>query len=452
MSLKRFIFDKITKLPSFLLFPLIRLNNNPQRIFGNEFAVRYKFLQEVNISKASLEKQLIEVTNHAIKMVPFYSATYHGLKIESIEDFYGNIDFIDKETILGNFEDFLSVNIELDKYELQTTGGTSGRPLKIYQPKDRYKNELASVYYAWSKVGYNFDLRAVMRNHKMEKGQIFQINPITKEIQFNNFNNEDCYLTEVYNTIIKYKIQYFHSYPSAAYQFVMHCKKNNFDLSFLKAFLCSSENILDVQRQLIEKEFGIKLFAFYGHTEKLVFASNCAKSDLYHVDQAYGFFELINKNGDHVKLPGEIGEIVGSTFTNKGMPLIRYKTGDFAEYYGDVCPNCGEKTTILKNILGRWNGDKIFNKDGTNVTVTSLNLHGDLYTHIEGLQYYQPSNGILEVRIIKADTFNQQHEIQLIKEIGNKFNSDLDLIINFVNELEFQPNGKFLQLIRKKHE
>jgi phenylacetate-CoA ligase len=447
MNIKRFIYDRISALPPFLLLPLMRLNKRSELVFGNDFAERLNELQRKRITQDVINDQIIKITNYAINNVPYYSNKYPNIFIESVEDFVKTIQFTDKDIVVKNFENFISSSIDLEQYELQTTGGTSGKPLKIYQPKNRYIIELASVYNAWSKVGYKFDVRAVMRNHKLKNGRKFQINPITKEIQFHNFNINDEYLTEVYNIIKKYNIRYFHAYPSAAYQFAAHCKKEKLDLSFLKAFLCSSENILRIHRELIENELGIKILGFYGHTEKLVFASNCATSDFYHVDRTYGYFELIDEDGNAITENGAVGEIVGTTLTNKGMPLIRYKTGDFAEYFGEVCPHCGEKTTILKNILGRWNGDKIYNKDKTSITLTSLNLHGDIYTHIEGLQYFQPLHGVLEVRIIKSDTFNEFHEKQLLKEIGGKFKADLELTIKYVDYLQFQPNGKFLQLI-----
>ena len=448
MNLKRIFYDSISKLPTFILIPLMKLNHFPEIIFGNEFDQRYQSLKKNEFSENSNELKLIDLVNYAIKNVPYYSKKYDKIELLTVDDFQKKIGFINKETVLENFEDFISKKINLKEFELQTTGGTSGKPLKIYQPNNRYSHELATVYYAWSTIGYNFDIRAVMRNHKIKNEKKFQINPITKEIQFNNFNNDEWYLTEVYKTIKKHKIIFFHAYPSAAYQFVNHCKKNNLDLSFLKAFLCSSENILEIHRELIEKEFKIKLFGFYGHTEKLVFAFNCSKSDFYHIDKSYGFFELINQKGEIINQQGEVGEIVGSTLTNKGMPLIRYKTGDFAEYFGEICPHCGDKTTVLTNIVGRWNGDKIYNKDGTYVTLTSLNLHSDIYSYIEGLQYFQSTNGNLEIRIIKSNKYEKAHEEKLVKEIKNKFNSDLILGIKYVDKLEFNPNGKFLQLIK----
>lgn len=83
--------------------------------------------------------------------------------------------------------------------------------------------------------------------------------------------------------------------------------------------------------------------------------------------------------------------MVGTTFDNLGQPLIRYKTGDFSSYL--EYNTSGKK--ILNGIEGRWYDMKIYNEDNTFVTPTALNLHDQLYTHIEGLQYYQKHKGNL---------------------------------------------------------
>jgi phenylacetate-CoA ligase len=51
-------------------------------------------------------------------------------------------------------------------------------------------------------------------------------------------------------------------------------------------------------------------------------------------------------------MPGEIGEVVVTTFRVEGMPLIRYKTGDISFWETKAC-GCGLKTPRLGPIIGR---------------------------------------------------------------------------------------------------
>jgi phenylacetate-CoA ligase len=211
--------------------------------------------------------------------------------------------------------------------------------------------------------------------------------------------------------------------------------------------LCSSEGILDFQKKLIVDELGIKLYSFYGHSEKLVSGGYCEYTDHYHIEPNYGFFELVDENNKPVLTSGEIGEITGTTLNNYGMPLIRYRTGDFAEYVGDHCEKCGRKMPVIKNIQGRWDKNQIFRKDGSYITTTALNLHGDLYKVINGLQYVQEHPGMLKILIIKGSEFREDHGIMFKRHFSEVMGSDSEVVVDYVDKLIFQPNGKFVQLI-----
>ena len=447
MNVKLFIYGFLNFLPNWFLGFLIRINKNPNWIFGNVYRANFELLKKGGLRSDEIERLLLDMCNFAVANVPFYRDRY--TKVDSLQEFQAKFGFIDKDLVNEFAKDFLTLRFNPRNFDLQTTSGTSGKPLSIYQPKNRYQQELAMVHFAWSAVGYQFDERAVLRNHRLPKEEVYRINPITKELQFDNFNNSDTYFRSIYNVLLNREVKYIHAYPSAAYQFALFCKKSDLSLNFVKAFLCSSENILAEHRSLIEGELGIKIMGFYGHTEKLVFAYNCTKSDSYHVEGGYGYCELINDMGESVIQVGEMGEICGTTLTNFGMPLIRYRTGDFAVYEGNTCPHCGVEKLTLRRILGRWNGDFIDNLDGTKVSLTALNLHGEIYTHILGLQYFHPQPGYLEIWVIKSLSFNEKHARELLSQIEHKFNPDMKVVLKYVSELKMKENGKFVQLIRE---
>ena len=49
---------------------------------------------------------------------------------------------------------------------------------------------------------------------------------------------------------------------------------------------------------------------------------------------------------------GQLGEVVFTTLTRTGMPLIRYRTGDLARFLPDPCP-CGTILHRLERVSGR---------------------------------------------------------------------------------------------------
>lgn len=446
MIAKEKILKNIINFPVGVNKVLIKLNFAPGLFYGKGYLKRKKFLKKGRDEFAS--EKVINLVNDAIKSTPFYSNLYKS-PVLSIEDFSEKIGFINRNTLVEQFDDLISTNINKDQYTEVTTGGTTGRPARFLIPKNRHIVELSTMHSMWHRTGWNYHTRGVLRNHILHENEIFRINPVTKEFIFNNFRLSSEYVRQIYQTLLKYKINFIHAYPSAAYQFCLLCKEQGLDLGFIRAFLCGSEGIIDFQKKLIVDELGLKLYSWYGHSEKLILGGYCENTDHYHIEPQYGFFELIGKNNEPIVTSGEFGEIVGTTINNYGMPLIRYRTGDFAEYVGDHCEKCGRKMVVIKNIQGRWDKNQIFRKDGTYITTTALNLHSELYKVIDGLQYIQESRGILRVLIIKGSNFQQDHERAFFKHFSDAMGSDSEVNIEFVESLISQPNGKFVQLISK---
>jgi len=440
--MKKFILENISKLPPSLNRMLMHLNQFPLLIYGIGYAKLYKILTTEKAYEN--ESDLVKMINFCVNNVPFYKKYK---KINSISEFQDQFDFIDKDIVSNNFESFKSNNLNIKNYEIVTTGGTGGNPLKLLVPKNRYIVELAVMHSMWYRVGFKNHIRAVIRNQRIENGKDYIVNPITKEVIFDGFRLNETNFLKAYQIIKKFKIQYIHAYPSAAYEFSKILHKYKLDVSFIKSFLSGSENVYKYQKDFIVNQLGVQFYSWYGHSEKLVLGGYCRGTDHYHMESRYGYFELINEKGKPINTPGEVGEIVGTTINNFGMPLIRYRTDDYAEYVGDYCDICQRKGVLVKNIQGRRNGNKIYGEDGSVVTSTALNFHDDLYLCIAGLQYVQKEKGILDVLIIKNDRFREEHDLRLKAYYKSKFSSNTIINIKYVDKLIKKPNGKFVELI-----
>ena len=101
----------------------------------------------------------------------------------------------------------------------------------------------------------------------------------------------------------------------------------------------------------------------------------------------------------------------------------------------------------MEEVDGRWANSKVYKADGTYVNTASLNLHSDIYSHIDGLQYLQNEVGKLIVCIIKNHLYTPADEQTLLTMYAKIMGSEDAVEIRYVDRLMFQPNGKFLQLI-----
>ncbi|PCI07037.1 MAG: CoF synthetase [Flavobacteriaceae bacterium] len=407
-------------------------------LFGTKYREIYKslaFTTNVQLNN------LLKIANYGIQKTKFYKDSKTS-RLKSITEFEETFTTISKENLNNSFNEFKSQNFSLSKYDLMTTGGTSGAPTKFFVPKDRYKKEFAIYHKIWSSLGYKKELRGVLRNEKLPIQKIYKLNPVTKELIFDGFRNNDNYYQQIYESLIKFKVYYIQGYPSSVFNFFVYVKTANLDTSFIKGIFLSSEIFLKHQRKLLKEDLSLPIISVYGHSEKLVLAVDFKGNNEYQVIEEYGYLELLDQRGNVIREKGVLGEIVGTTFDNYGMPLIRYRTGDFSSYLQYKSGT----NRVLDGIQGRWQEMKIFNYDGSFVTPTALNLHDDLYNCINGLQYFQSKKGKLEVRIIPNKNYNEIVENKFLSHFKDRMAPDSLISIIKVDELKKRKNGKFILL------
>jgi phenylacetate-coenzyme A ligase PaaK-like adenylate-forming protein len=99
-------------------------------------------------------------------------------------------------------------------------------------------------------------------------------------------------------------------------------------------------------------------------------AVECSARSGYHLREADLFFEIIHPDTGEPVRDGEYGEIVFSTLTRRGMPLIRYRTGDRSRFLTEPCP-CGSVLKRMERIAGRIN-EALYLKDGSSFSIATL--------------------------------------------------------------------------------
>ena len=72
----------------------------------------------------------------------------------------------------------------------------------------------------------------------------------------------------------------------------------------------------------------------------------CQACSGYHLREADLYFEIIAPDSGQTIPQGELGEIIVTTLTRKGMPLVRYRTGHRARFLTEPC-QCG---TMLRRM------------------------------------------------------------------------------------------------------
>jgi len=124
----------------------------------------------------------------------------------------------------------------------------------------------------------------------------------------------------------------------------------------LKNVLLSTDHVPAVLAKHLQEAWGCRVFNHYGMTEMgLGGGVECEALAGYHLREADLLFEVVDPESGEVLPEGEEGEVVFTTLTRQGMPLIRYRTGDLARFIPEPCP-CGTVLMRLSPVKDRVKG------------------------------------------------------------------------------------------------
>ncbi len=123
----------------------------------------------------------------------------------------------------------------------------------------------------------------------------------------------------------------------------------------LRIGIFGAEPWTESMRKDIESKLNIKALDIYGLSEIMGpgVAMECAEEQNgLHIMEDHFLPEIINpETGEHVA-PGEVGELVITTLTKEGIPLIRYRTRDLTRLNYTAC-RCGRTFARMQRVTGR---------------------------------------------------------------------------------------------------
>jgi len=144
--------------------------------------------------------------------------------------------------------------------------------------------------------------------------------------------------------------------PSYALNIAEVMKEMNVDIKNLKlrVGIFGAEPWSEAMRKDIETKLGIKAIDIYGLSEIVGpgVSCECEHQCGMHINEDHFLPEIINPDTLEPMAPGEIGELVFTTITKEGIPLIRYRTRDLTRLIYDKCV-CGRTLVRMEKCKGR---------------------------------------------------------------------------------------------------
>jgi phenylacetate-CoA ligase len=144
--------------------------------------------------------------------------------------------------------------------------------------------------------------------------------------------------------------------PSYALHLAEAIEESDFDINELKLKIgvFGAEPWTENMRREIELKLKVKAIDIYGLSEVIGpgVAFECMEQNGLHISEDHFYPEIIDPETLQVLPEGSSGELVFTTITKEGLPLIRYRTRDLTRLNHEKC-NCGRTLVRMNKCLGR---------------------------------------------------------------------------------------------------
>ncbi len=144
--------------------------------------------------------------------------------------------------------------------------------------------------------------------------------------------------------------------PSYALYLAEAMKDSGIDPESLKlrVGIFGAEPWSESMRKEIESKLKIRAIDIYGLSEVVGpgVSCECEYQAGMHVNEDHFIPEILDPKTLQPVSPGEIGELVFSTITKEGIPILRYRTRDLTRLIYDKC-ECGRTLVRMEKCMGR---------------------------------------------------------------------------------------------------
>lgn len=205
----------------------------------------------------------------------------------------------------------------------------------------------------------------------------------------------------------------------------------------LRLGLLGSEGCTPEMRDQIEKNWNMFATDNYGLSETggPGLSGDCELRCGMHINEDFYYCEIIDPNTGEVLPEGSEGELVVTTLTKEGIPMLRYRTKDLTRIHYEPCA-CGRTTARMEKIKGR--SDDMLKIRGVNVFPSQVEsvLVGmeSIGPHYQLIVRRENFSDTLEIKVELIDGGLLERYSELL-ELQNKIRSKLKAVLGIETKI-----------------
>lgn len=419
---------------------------NAKNRYGKTYYDYRAFLKEFDTwplekKEAYQREELIRFIRYAQENSAFYRELYKGIDIQSIHSVADlkKLPVVEKEMLRANIDACI---VKTDEPCVEShTGGTTGKSLSILFTVSDYMKRMATLDHFKSKVGFeNLKMRRATFNGKhivpphQKKKVFWRYNRACKQMIFSSFHITEENMGYYVEELNRFKPQALDGFFTSMCDIAGYIERHKIPLTFKPiAIFPTSETLTQEGRALLERVFACKVYDQYASSEGAPFVTEC-KNQVLHIGLASGVFEHLD----------DTDEILVTSFTTHGTPLIRYRIGDRMVFDPSATCSCGCNEPIVRSIEGR-RLDFLYTAEGAKINAGNVsNILKYLPNVVVRSQFLQEKKEevTLLLEVDKA-LYKPEYDALIEKEFHHKFGENTRLTIRCVENIPREKSGKF---------
>jgi len=438
-----------------LIYTALALSGYPVfRYFRYLKSIEYKSPEELQ----ELQNQKLQhLLKHAYENVPYYNKVLVEAGVlkngKVILDNFYRIPPLTKKILREQGDNLLSKDHKKRGSYRNTSGGSTGEPVKFIQDKDYKAWGLAYrlLYNQWAgkEVG-----QPEIKLWGSERDVLEKADKLSTRIRrwgfhlkiMNSFMMDDINMSRYVKKWNRFKPQIVWAYMNSICELARFIKRKNIKIFKPASIISTAETLTENVRTLVEEVFECPLLNQYGSREIGIGGCECTKKEGIHIFPLHNKIEILNEHMSPCK-PGQAGKVLVTTLNNFSMPLIRYDIGDMAiPAHNEQC-SCGRSFPLIKNVVGR-HVEAFRTRDGRTIP-------GEFFIHFVGVVYnkdfvkrfqvVQKDYDLVVVRIVISDKKKfDEYKPELINSIKKVMGADCKVEFEYVDDIQVAKSGKYL--------
>jgi phenylacetate-CoA ligase len=406
---------------------------------------RTQWLSQEELEEYQLAK-LQRLVAHAYEKVPFYRERYSqaGIQprdIKTLKDFEA-LPFLTRHDIRENAGRMVTEGVPLHKLFPVETSGSTGEPIQFYVEGSFWWWNAANVFRGrqWHGVrdgdkialfwGAQIDLPSWSLRNRLRAA-------LSRQRYLNAFTMSKATMQEFAEMLIGWQPAMLKAYPSSLYLFARSLKEWGVKDIRPRFIETTSEKLSLHQRELLEDVFGCPAGDQYSSRELGTIAYPCENTSL-HTSADLRYVEIIAK--DQPVQPGQMGELVVTSFDQYAMPFIRYKKQDIAVWEPRPC-SCGRSFPRLQEIVGRT-GECLVTSTGEYVSSHYFEYLFRARPEIIRYQVHQRDREHMDIQLVSEVPMSTDWLREARQKICERFGQQTQLDIQLVEDIPLTRAGK----------